>query len=69
MRRPGAAQRLRAQLPGGSGNGRSILAQLGGPSIIDFPLASRVSCSELLGGTAQWKWADAVKALKASGSD
>src|SRR3990172_12181073 len=45
-----AAQRPRAQLPGGSGNGPSILAHPGRQETIPFPPASRVSCSELFGG-------------------
>jgi hypothetical protein len=38
------------KLPGGSGNGLSILAHFGGQGFSNFPHASRVSCSELLGG-------------------
>ena len=47
-----AAERPRAQLPGGSGNGPPIFAQLGGQGISNLPHASGVSCSELLGGPA-----------------
>src|SRR3990170_7513234 len=43
------AQRPRAQLPGGSGNGRLIIAHPDGQDTYAFPHASRVSCSELLG--------------------
>ena len=43
-----AAQRPRAQLPGGSGNGPFILAHSGGQDTANFPHASRVSCSERL---------------------
>jgi hypothetical protein len=38
------------QLPGGSGNGPPILAQLGGHGTFDIRHASGVSCSELSGG-------------------
>ena len=40
------------KLPGGSGNGPPILAQLGGHRTLTLPAASRVSCSELFGGRA-----------------
>jgi len=36
------------QLPGGSGNGPSILAHFGRPGTLPFSAASRVSCSERL---------------------
>jgi hypothetical protein len=45
-----AAQRPRIEPLGGSGNGPPILAQSGGQRFSSFPHASRVSCSELLGG-------------------
>jgi hypothetical protein len=45
-----AAHNGGAQLLGGPGSGPLILAQLGGQDICNFPHASRVSCSELLGG-------------------
>ena len=45
-----AAQRPRAQLPGGSGLSRTTLRQLAGQESSHLPHASRVSCSELLGG-------------------
>ena len=45
---PGGIQRPRGQLPGGSGYGLLIVAQLGGQGFSDFRHASRVSCSELL---------------------
>jgi hypothetical protein len=41
------------QLPGGSGDVRLIIAQPGRQGISNLPHASRVSCSELLGG-ANW---------------
>ena len=43
-----AAQRPRAQLPGGPGIGSSILALFGRHVISNLPHASRVSCSERL---------------------
>src|SRR3990170_7528902 len=46
---PPAAQRPRAQLPGGLGTSRPIIAHPDGQGTTPFPHASRVSCSELLG--------------------
>jgi hypothetical protein len=45
---PEASDRPRAQLPGGSGYGTLILAQLGGQADPNVALASQVSCSAFI---------------------